>query len=138
MCGIAGILRLGGRPPSSGELRSMAAALVHRGPDSSGSYLGPDVGLAMRRLSIIDLESGSQPVKNEDGSVWAVFNGEIYNYPELRRDLEARGHVFASATDTETLVHLYEDEGPDLVKKLRGMFALAIWDRRRRTLLLAR
>ena len=116
----------------------MASALVHRGPDSSGCYIDPEVGLTMRRLSIIDLETGSQPVKNEDGSVWTVFNGEIYNYAELRRGLSARGHRFSSATDTETIVHLYEDEGADLVKKLRGMFAIALWDRRRRELLLAR
>jgi asparagine synthase (glutamine-hydrolysing) len=138
MCGIAGILGGPERPVAIEELRSMCAALVHRGPDDEGFYLGDGVGLGMRRLSIIDLETGRQPVRNEDGTVWAVLNGEIYNYLELRRDLTRRGHVFRTASDTETIVHLYEEHGADAVLGMRGMFAFALWDERRRTLLLAR
>src|SRR5439155_16522485 len=113
-------------------------ALVHRGPDDEGFYLGASAGLGMRRLSIIDLQTGHQPVRNEDGSVWVVFNGEIYNFRELRRDLEHRGHRFYTGTDTETIVHLYEEHGLRCVEKLRGMFAFALWDEGRRRLLLAR
>jgi asparagine synthase (glutamine-hydrolysing) len=138
MCGIAGIASLGGKPPALEELRSMCAALVHRGPDDEGFYLGDGVGLGMRRLSIIDLQTGHQPVRNEDGSVWVVLNGEIYNYRELRLDLERRGHAFYTATDTEVIVHLYEEYGADCVGKLRGMYAFALWDERSRTLLVAR
>ena len=116
----------------------MCSAIVHRGPDDEGVYLGDGVALGMRRLSIIDLEGGHQPIANEDGSVWIVFNGEIYNYRELRRELERRGHVFQTDSDTETIVHLYEDDGARCVERLRGMFAFAIWDERRRQLLLAR
>ncbi len=112
--------------------------MVHRGPDEEGVFLAPGVGMGMRRLSIIDLEGGQQPVSNEDGSVWVVFNGEIYNYAELRGMLTRRGHVLRSESDTETIVHLYEDFGPRCVDHLRGMFAFAIWDGRRRELLLAR
>jgi asparagine synthase (glutamine-hydrolysing) len=138
MCGIAGILGGGGRPVTLQEVRSMCAALVHRGPDDEGIYLGEGAGLGMRRLSIIDLETGRQPVRNEDGSIWAVLNGEIYNYRELRSDLLRRGHAFTTASDTETIVHLYEEHGTDCVHALRGMFAFALWDERRRLLLLAR
>jgi asparagine synthase (glutamine-hydrolysing) len=140
MCGIAGILSLNGRPVSLDELHAMCEALIHRGPDDEGFYLGRDkiVGLGMRRLSIIDLQTGRQPVHNEDGTVWVVFNGEIYNFRDLRRKLEQRGHVFSTATDTEVIVHLYEDFGPHCVEHLRGMFAFALWDGRRRQLLLAR
>ncbi|HEX7086290.1 MAG TPA: asparagine synthase (glutamine-hydrolyzing) [Vicinamibacterales bacterium] len=138
MCGIAGLLSLDGRPAQPDQVRAMCAAIVHRGPDDEGFYADAEVALGMRRLSILDLDGGHQPMSNEDGSVWAVFNGEIYNYRELRAGLDARGHVLRSAGDTETLVHLYEEHGADFVSQLRGMFALAIWDRRRRTLLLAR
>jgi asparagine synthase (glutamine-hydrolysing) len=138
MCGIVGTLSLDGRPVSRMELGAMCAALVHRGPDDDGFYLGPGVGLGMRRLRIIDLETGRQPIRNEDGTIWLVFNGEIYNFKELRRELEGRGHSFYTATDTETIVHLYEEHGADCVTKLRGMFAFALWDARRRELLLAR
>src|SRR6266545_3343438 len=116
----------------------MCGAMVHRGPDEEGVYLGDGVALGMRRLSIIDLDNGQQPISNEDGSVWIVFNGEIYNYRELRAELERKGHTFRTASDTETIVHLYEELGPRVVDRLRGMFACAIWDTRTRQLLLAR
>jgi asparagine synthase (glutamine-hydrolysing) len=138
VCGIAGIVRWDHAPVFEHEIRSMCGAMLHRGPDAEGVYLGAGVALGMRRLSIIDLDNGQQPVSNEDGSVWVVFNGEIYNYRELRRDLERSGHTFQTASDTETIVHLYEDLGPRCVDRLRGMFAFAIWDVRRQQLLLAR
>ena len=138
MCGIAGIVRWDQRPVLEQEIRAMCGAMVHRGPDDEGIYLGEGVALGMRRLSIIDLSHGHQPVSNEDGTVWIVFNGEIYNYPELRRDLQRRGHTFRTEGDTETIVHLYEEFGSCCVDHLRGMFAFAIWDTRRREILLAR
>ncbi len=116
----------------------MNSRLVHRGPDSDGVFADDGVALAMRRLSIIDLEGGDQPIANEDGSVTVVQNGEIYNYRELRRELESRGHRFATSSDTEVLVHLYEEHGEGFVGRLRGMFAIALWDARERRLLLAR
>src|SRR5437016_525579 len=116
----------------------MCGAMIHRGPDEEGVYLGDGVALGMRRLSIIDLGGGQQPVPNEDGSVWVVFNGEIYNYRDLRQQLARQGHTFKTASDTETIVHLYEDFGPRCVDHLRGMFAFALWDTKRRQLLLAR
>ncbi len=124
--------------PSAALLEAMNGTLRHRGPDGSGSYLGPGVGLAMRRLSIIDLETGEQPIANEDGSVWVVFNGEIYNFRELREQLERKGHVFQTATDTEVIVHAYEEYGDGCVEHFNGMFAFALWDESRRRLLLAR
>jgi asparagine synthase (glutamine-hydrolysing) len=142
MCGIAGIVNLKGELPgapiTAEEVRSMCAAIVHRGPDGEGTYLGQGVGLGMRRLSIIDLQTGDQPVRNEDGSAWVVFNGEIYNYRELRQQLEARGHRFYTRTDTEVIVHLYEERGVACVEDLRGMFAFAVWDERAGQLMLAR
>ena len=138
MCGIAGIIRWDQRPVLEHEIRAMCGAMVHRGPDDEGIYLGDGVAIGMRRLSIIDLASGHQPVSNEDGTVWVVFNGEIYNYRELRRQLQGRGHRFRTESDTETIVHLYEDYGPRCVEYLRGMFAFALWDTRRREILLAR
>ncbi|HKY33173.1 MAG TPA: asparagine synthase (glutamine-hydrolyzing) [Candidatus Polarisedimenticolia bacterium] len=138
MCGIAGIVSFGGAPASVDDLHAMCGSMVHRGPDDYGFHVEAQAALGMRRLSIIDLDTGRQPVSNEDGSVWVVFNGEIYNYRELRRRLESQGHRFSTASDTETIVHLYEEYGPDLVEHLRGMFALAVWDRGRRALLLAR
>jgi asparagine synthase (glutamine-hydrolysing) len=138
MCGIAGIIRWDGRPVAQDELRGMCRAMVHRGPDEEGLYFGDGVGLGMRRLSIIDVDGGQQPVANEDGTIRVVFNGEIYNYRELRRELEQRGHRFRTSGDTETIVHLYEDFGARCVEHLRGMFALAIWDGPRRQILLAR
>ncbi len=116
----------------------MAAAIVHRGPDDEGFYFKNNVALGMRRLSIIDLVTGHQPISNEDGSVWVVFNGEIYNFPELRERLIERGHQFSTHSDTEVIVHLYEDHGDDLVGHLNGMFAFALWDERRERLLVAR
>ncbi|HEY8505648.1 MAG TPA: asparagine synthetase B, partial [Gemmataceae bacterium] len=139
MCGIAGILYADpGRAADVAALRAMASAVAHRGPDAEGFLTEPGVGLAHRRLSIIDLTGGDQPIGNEDGSVQVVFNGEIYNYRSLRAGLEARGHRFRTGSDTEVLVHLYEEEGERLVGRLRGMFAFALWDRDRRRLLLAR
>ncbi len=138
MCGIAGIVRWDGRPAPGPVVQAMCDALVHRGPDDEGFYTDEAAALGMRRLSIIDLETGHQPVSNEDGSVWVVFNGEIYNFLELRADLERRGHRFYTTTDTETIVHLYEEYGARAVDHLRGMFAFAVWDARRRHLLLAR
>ncbi len=136
MCGIAGILG----HADSDRLRAMAGALCHRGPDDEGYWTSPDgvVGLAHRRLSIIDPECGHQPLANEDGQVVTVFNGAIYNYRELRDDLSSRGHVFRTSSDTETIVHLYEEEGVDFAAKLRGMFAIALWDERDRQLVLVR
>src|SRR3954454_17322892 len=116
----------------------MAERLVHRGPDSAGEHVDGGVALAARRLSIIDLEHGDQPIANEDGSCVVVQNGEIYNYPELRRELERAGDVLRTHCDTEALVHLYEEHGVGFAERLRGMFAVAIWDARRRQLVLAR
>lgn len=138
MCGIVGIHSLGDRPVSAEEVAAMADSIVHRGPDDCGYFVAPGLGLGMRRLSIIDLETGKQPICNEDSSVWIVLNGEIYNFREKRRELEARGHRFRTAADTEVIVHLYEEYGLDCVDHLRGMFAFALWDTRTRSLLLAR
>ncbi len=139
MCGIAGLYNLKTREPVSQRvLKSMTDALVHRGPDDEGFYLAGPVGLGHRRLSIIDLEGGHQPLANEDESVWVVFNGEIYNFADLHRELVAKGHVFKTRSDTEAIVHLYEEEGEECFKRLRGMFAIAIWDARERKLVLAR
>src|SRR5215510_1000632 len=138
MCGIAGLLTLGGKVVSHEEVQSMCDAMVHRGPDDDGYYAASEVVLGMRRLSIIDIAGGHQPVHNEDRSVWVVFNGEIYNFQGLRRLLERQGHRFYTSTDTEVIVHLYEQYGESCVDKMRVMFAFALWDERRRTLLLAR
>src|SRR5439155_7357182 len=138
MCGICGIVALDGGPVDSAPLAGMSDAIRHRGPDSEGSVVDGPVALAIRRLSIIDLEGGDQPIGNEDGSVQVVYNGELYNYRELRAGLERRGHRFATRSDTEVLVHLYEELGPAFADGLRGMFALALWDARRRRLVLAR
>ncbi len=137
MCGIAGQLLFAGDAPLS-RIRAMCDTIRHRGPDDEGFHVDGPCGIGMRRLSIIDLNTGHQPISNEDGSLWVVFNGEIYNYKELRQDLISRGHRFKTNSDTETLLHLYEEFGPDGVSKLRGMFAYAIWDSRQRLLFLAR
>ena len=119
-------------------LARMGQSIVHRGPDDEGHFVGEGVALGMRRLSIIDLAGGHQPIANEDETVWVVCNGEIYNYKELRVELEKQGHVFRTRSDTEVIVHLYEEEGVDLFNRLRGMFAIAIWDASRSRLVLAR
>jgi asparagine synthase (glutamine-hydrolysing) len=140
MCGIAGIAAADPRcaPLEPEALAAMTAAIEHRGPDEDGQLLEPGVALGMRRLSVIDPAGSPQPVASEDGEVTAVFNGEIYNFRELRAELEARGHRFATRGDGETIVHLYEELGPRFVERLRGMFAIALWDRPRRRLVLAR
>jgi asparagine synthase (glutamine-hydrolysing) len=138
MCGIIGIIGSPDRPVDDALLRSMNDALWHRGPDDEGYFVRESVGLGMRRLSIIDVVGGRQPVHNEDKSVWAVFNGEIYNHDELRHDLRRRGHHFYTLSDSETLVHLYEEYGDAGVARLRGMFAYALWDERRSRLFIAR
>jgi asparagine synthase (glutamine-hydrolysing) len=137
MCGIAGFYSREGQASLS-VVRAMCDQIRHRGPDDEGYHVEGGCAIGMRRLSIIDLSTGHQPMANEDESVWVVFNGEIYNYQELRRDLLARGHRFATNSDTETLVHLYEEQGPEGLRRLRGMFAYAIWDARRRRIFLAR
>jgi asparagine synthase (glutamine-hydrolysing) len=137
MCGIAGFRARDGRLDEA-LLRVMNEQIVRRGPDGEGIYFDGDVGLAMRRLAIIDLEGGRQPIFNEDGTVCVVFNGEIYNYRELRTALQARGHRFATHSDTEVIVHLYEEHGPDFARHLAGMFGIALWDIPRKRLVLAR
>ena len=149
MCGITGGLWFDERKAvSASVLNGMVQSLQHRGPDDSGVHseplhrdvtgIVPGVGLGFRRLSIIDLAGGHQPMSNEDGSVWIVFNGEIYNYRELRRRLEGSGHRFQTDSDTETIVHLYEDLGTECFAHLNGMFAVALWDRTKRQVVLAR
>jgi asparagine synthase (glutamine-hydrolysing) len=139
MCGICGKLNFDhAERVDPTLLRRMMAVLHHRGPDGRGEHLSGPVGLGHRRLSIIDLNTGRQPMANEDGTVWVVYNGEIYNFPELRVKLKAKGHTFKSNTDTEVIVHLYEDLGEDCVAQFRGMFAFALWDERKQMLLLAR
>jgi asparagine synthase (glutamine-hydrolysing) len=153
MCGITGFVNIGSNPDAGSILERMSGSLIHRGPDDSGSLIWPSVGaepsrndpacdlqvgLAMRRLAIIDLATGHQPMANEDETCWIVFNGEIYNHQQLRGDLEAKGHRFRSQADTEAILHAYEEYGVDCVKQLRGMFAFAIWDQRRERLFLAR
>ena len=138
MCGIAGVVGRRGDAIDAADVHRMCQTIVHRGPDDEGIYARGPVGLGMRRLSIIDLAGGKQPIHNEDRSVWVVFNGEIYNFPELRGELQGRGHQFYTHSDTEVIVHLYEEMGADCVKKLRGMFAIALYDEKKHSLLLAR
>jgi len=155
MCGICGIVDFSGTPISEDLIRQMSNTLAHRGPDDEGYYFNhqslstkhygpstdhqsPTVALAHRRLSIIDLASGKQPLSNEDGTIWIVFNGEIYNFQELRTILQKKGHIFKTKSDTETIVHAYEEWGEDCVERLRGMFAFAIWDNKNNQLFLAR
>src|SRR6516225_2212099 len=135
MCGIAGFV-LRDQPAERALAQAMCDQIRHRGPDDEGVYVDRGCGIGMRRLSIIDLSTGHQPMSNEDGSVWVVFNGEIYNYQELRDDLIQRGHHFRTNSDTETLVHLYEEKGTKGLQLLRGMFAFCIWDAKKRTMLL--
>ena len=137
MCGIAGyVLRNG--VANLATVRAMCDQIKHRGPDDEGFHVQDGCAIGMRRLSIIDLNSGHQPIANEDQSIWVVFNGEIYNYQELRRNLIGQGHRFRTESDTEVLLHLYEQEGEQGIARLRGMFAYAIWDSTRRELLIAR
>jgi asparagine synthase (glutamine-hydrolysing) len=149
MCGIAGFADVGWQGRTNGQSQArleaefalvhrMCDVIRHRGPDDEGIHVEPGVGLGMRRLSIIDLAGGHQPIHNEDRTIWIVFNGEIYNYRELRAELEKRGHVFSTNSDTESIVHAYEEWGEEAFQRLRGMFGLAIWDSPRRTLMLAR
>lgn len=139
MCGIVGVLNLTEQSPvDEATLRQMLGTIRHRGPDEFGIYRDGHVGLGSARLSIIDLSSGQQPIGNEDGTLWIVFNGEIFNYVELRPELERRGHRFSTNSDTEVILHLYEDYGPGCLDHLNGQFAIAIWDTRKRKLFLAR
>jgi len=136
ICGIYGFDSLG--TPSHALIKKMNQVMVHRGPDDEGYYFDEKVALGMRRLSIIDLVTGHQPIHNEDKNIWTVYNGEIYNFPELRKQLQEKGHKFYTKSDTEVIVHLYEEEEERFVEKLNGMFAIAIWDKKKNKLLLAR
>jgi asparagine synthase (glutamine-hydrolysing) len=138
MCGIAGFVNLDGRPADRDLIVAMTRTLRHRGPDGEGFHLDGPVALGHRRLSILDLESGGQPMTARDSRNWIVFNGEIYNFVELRAEMERRGHPFATRSDTEVILHGYEERGADCVRDLRGMFAFALWDPEKRSLLLAR
>jgi asparagine synthase (glutamine-hydrolysing) len=139
MCGISGFYEYKTHEPADHQiLADMLEVILHRGPDDFGVHIDRDLAMGMRRLSIIDLSGGKQPISNEDETVCTVFNGEIYNYRELRNQLQSKGHRFATASDTEVIVHLYEDLGEECVQKLRGMFAFAVWDARRRKLFVAR
>ena len=139
MCGIAGRFDFSGRVVDAALVRSMCTTIAHRGPDEENVYTAPYIGLGQRRLAIIDLDHrAAAPMPNEDGSIWITYNGEVYNFRELRHELEEKGHRFRSETDTEVIVHLYEEHGPDCVARLRGMFAFAIWDAPRRRLFAAR
>ena len=139
MCGICGIFHFGtDRRINETALLEMNQQIVHRGPDEAGTMISDGAGLAMRRLSIIDIKTGHQPLSNEDGSIWIVYNGEIYNHAEIRQKMMERGHVYRTRSDTESIVHLYEEYGQDCVQHLRGMFAFAIWDKERNALFGAR
>ncbi|HYA28544.1 MAG TPA: asparagine synthetase B, partial [Acidobacteriota bacterium] len=139
MCGIAGMMTRGGLDEGSQDLlKRMTRMLYHRGPDGEGYYFDDHVGLGHRRLAIIDLDAGKQPMCNEDQSVWVTFNGEIYNYLDLRKDLLAKGHRFKTESDTEVIVHLYEEVGEQFPEQLRGMFAIGLWDKHARRLILTR
>src|SRR5437667_10984469 len=139
MCGIAGLMKFcRDVRADSGVVRQMCAAMTHRGPDDEGVYADGPTAIGMRHLSIIDVAGGHQPLSNENGTIWIVFNGEIYNHAELRKGLEERGHRYRTNSDTETIVHLYQEYGRDCVKHLRGMFAFAIWERNKKVLFIAR
>ena len=139
MCGICGTVKIeGGAPVSKSLIASMCATIEHRGPDDEGIFTTNNIGLGTRRLSIIDIEGGHQPLSNEDASVWVAHNGEIYNFPELRKELISRGHFFKTKTDTETIVHSYEEWGEQCFQKFRGMFAFALWDDSKKKLLIVR
>ncbi len=140
MCGICGIYKhnMGGERAALEEIKRMNDLLSHRGPDDEGFYIKENIAMAMRRLAIIDLSTGRQPISNEDGSAWIVFNGEIYNFEQLREELKSQGHIFKTKSDTETIIHLYEQKGEDFPEYLRGMFAIAIYDEKKKKLILAR
>ena len=138
MCGICGAFSFSGAPVDRALIEAMTRAIRHRGPDGSGSYLSGPVGLGHRRLSIIDLAGGAQPISNEDETIQIVFNGEIYNFIELRAELLAKGHVFKTESDTEVIVHAYEQWGEACVTRFNGIFAFALWDENHRRLFLAR
>ena len=138
MCGIAGFVNHAGQPADRGIVARMTATLAHRGPDGEGFYCEGPVALGHRRLSIIDVAGGAQPMSNEDDTIWITYNGELYNELELRKELEGKGHRYRTACDTESLVHLYEEEGLDFARRLNGMFAAAIWDSKRGRLVLVR
>src|SRR5258708_2993189 len=138
MCGISGTLDLSERRSSLHDLEAMTAVLVHRGPDDRGRLVSGPLKMGFRRLSIVDVAGGRQPMSNEDGNLWIVFNGEIYNHVELRSVLQQCGHHYSTASDTETILHLYEEYGDDCVHHLRGMFAFAIWDEARKKLFCVR
>src|SRR5216110_792357 len=139
MCGICGVYNMQSGEPVSWELvEHMSELIAHRGPDDRGVYLDGNLGLGFTRLSIIDLSGGHQPMCNETGEIWVVFNGEIWNFKTLRQELLEKGHHFRTSSDTETIVHAYEEYGVDCIKRLHGMFGLAIWDQPHKRLLLAR
>jgi len=138
MCGIVGFVNAGERPADREVVERMNRCIIHRGPDEDGFFVDKNVAMAMRRLSIIDLAGGQQPIPNQSRTKWIVFNGEIYNYQQLRTEMEDRGHVFATRSDTEVIVKLYDELGPDCLQHLRGMFAIAIWDQKDMSLFLAR
>ena len=138
MCGIAGFVNRPGQPADRAIVERMTATLAHRGPDGDGFYCEGPAALGHRRLSIIDVAGGAQPMSNEDGSIWITYNGELYNELELRKELEAKGHRYRTSCDTESLVHLYEEEGLEFARRLNGMFAAAIWDASRDRLVLVR
>src|SRR5687768_5120603 len=138
MCGIAGLYAASGATPDLDRVKRMVGAIGHRGPDGTGFHIEPGAGLGHARLSIIDLSGGAQPIHNGRKTIWITYNGEVFNYVELRRFLEQRGHHFYTHTDTEVIVHLYEELGDRFVEELNGQFAFAIWDRPRRRLVLAR
>ena len=139
MCGICGVLHFDGQSADPEVLGRMTEAIRHRGPDAGNTYLDGPVGLGHRRLSIIDLSAaGTQPMTNEDSSLWVIYNGEIYNFAEIRAELETRGHIFRSNTDSEVILHAYESWGVDCLARFNGMFAFALWDSARRRLWLVR
>lgn len=138
MCGICGLAYSDERRGDREILQAMNTAIAHRGPDGDGFYTAPGAGLAMRRLAVIDVKGGAQPISNEDDTLWLVFNGELYNYPEMRAQLDRRGHRFRTKTDTECILHYYEDEGEACLQRLRGMFAFGLWDSRKGRMLIAR
>ena len=138
MCGIVGIIYGDGHNVERHELINARDKMIHRGPDDAGYFIDKNIGLAHRRLSIIDISGGHQPLSNEDGSVWITFNGEIYNYRDIKERLISRGHIFKTNSDTEPIVHLYEEKGVDCIIELEGMFAFAIWDKNNNRLFAAR